>query len=1703
MGQVLTEPPGDGTGLAPIPSLRYVLLVGDVLTRLDVDRLRRLAPGVTCVNLYGSTETQRAVGYHVVDAGAGPAAQRARQVLPLGRGMGDVQILVVNTTVKNAERLAGIGEVGEIWMRSPHLARGYLGDEALTRERFRVNPFTGDERDPVYRTGDLGRYLPDGEAVFAGRADQQVKIRGFRIEPGEIQATIGRLEGVRESVVVVREERGERYLAAYVVPEPGAAPDLAGRLRPFLAARLPDYMVPAAFVELPALPLTPNGKVDRRALPAPRRQAAGLAAPRGPVEERLAGVWADLLRLDRVGAHDNFFELGGHSLLATQLVSRVRGAFAVELPLRVIFEAPTVAGLAAWIERALRTSGGPAAAAIIRAPRDRPLPLSFAQERLWFLQLLEPASPAYNMMGAVRLAGRLDAGTLAAALSEILRRHEALRTTFRPTATGAVQEIQSWAPLPQPRVDLSALPAEVRSSEARRIAGEAGTRPFDLDRGPLLRALLLRLADEDHVALWSTHHIAADGWSLSAVFVPELTRLYTAFVEGRPSPLPELPVQYADYAVWQREWLRGEALAEQLGYWRRQLAGLAPLELPADRPRPPAPSGRGGSRSWELPAGSTDALSRLARAGDATLFMALFAAFAAMLHRETGAVEVPVGMPVANRSRSEIEGLIGFFVNTLVLRGDLAGDPDLPALLARSRDTVLGALSHQDIPFERLVDELALPRNPHRPPLLRVTFQFQTASAAGGLDLPGLTLTPFEAGIEVAKFDLVLDLFEAAGSVAGALRYDSDLFDDSTIARLSGHFTTLLAAWIDEPGTRLSDLPLLTTAERHQLLVEWNPGPALPDRGRRCLHHLFEAQVDRAPEALALSALTYGELDRRANRLARHLQASGVRPGDRIALLLERSAEMIVAILAVLKTGAAYVPLDPAYPAERLAFTLEDSGASLLVTEGDRTLAAVRAIRLDAERDGIERRSGERLEMPLDPDLPAYVIYTSGSTGRPKGVVVSHTGVDRLFTATEPWFGFGAEDVWTLFHSYAFDFSVWELWGALLHGGRLVVVPYWESRSPEDFYCLLRDERVTVLNQTPSAFRQLLWAEEAVLHGDAPDLALRWVIFGGEALEPASLAPWFARHGDERPRLVNMYGITETTVHVTYRPVRAADLAKGSLIGEPIPDLAVHLLDASLQPVPIGTPGEIHVGGAGLAQGYLGRPDLTAGRFIPDPFSRRAGARLYRSGDLARRFPDGDLEYLGRIDQQVKIRGFRIELGEIEAALAAQAGVREAVVLAREGHLVAYLSGEAADPAVLRQALAERLPDYMLPAAFVFLDALPLTENGKIDRRALPAPEAAGAAIASRVPARDPLERFLAGQFRDVLGLPAEREIGIDEDFFELGGTSISSAIFTHRLQEALGEIVHIVTIFDHPTVSSLADHVRERHAEAARRLATGGEAAAVALERGVLVPIQAGSPGRRPFFLVHSVGGEVMAYFKLARLLGPDQPVYGLQSPDPPLEDVREMAALYAAALREVQPRGPYRIAGWSMGGIVAFELARQLEAQGETTEVLAVIDATAPGRWDEEPEFRSADWMALFATALEQIYEVEIPPEIELPDVDLATLDLDAALGIALDLGRKVGLLSPTLEPAELRRLFERFRANRSSLRTYRGPYSYGGEIHLFRATDGMTALAEDPTLGWGELLNGRVRIFDVPGDHRTIVKRGAATLAAHLRALLRERD
>ncbi|HVR95754.1 MAG TPA: amino acid adenylation domain-containing protein, partial [Thermoanaerobaculia bacterium] len=816
---------------------------------------------------------------------------------------------------------------------------------------------------------------------------------------------------------------------------------------------------------------------------------------------------------------------------------------------------------------------------------------------------------------------------------------------FESRAGRPVQVVAARLVPELPVVDLSGL-AE-RETRARRLAAQEARRPFDLQRGPLLRLTLIRLDEREHVLLLTMHHIVSDGWSMG-VLLREIAALYAH------RSLPDLAVQYADFAVWQRGWLQGEVLEDQLAHWQRQLGG-APhvLELPLDRARPAMQTFRGSALPVSFSPASSERVRELCRREGATPFMALLAVWSALLGRHADQQDVLVGTPIAGRNRRETEGLIGFFVNTLVLRADLSGAPGLAGLLGRVRRTALDAYTHQDLPFDRLVEELVPERDLSISPLFQVMLTLQNASRES-FELPGLALSPIAPDHAMAKFDLSLDLQEGTAGFEGSLTSNTDLFDNSTAARLLARFQTLLEAAVADPGCSLLELPLLPAAERHQLWVEWGGTGEEPAAGET-LHGRFEAQARRRPEAPAVlwdgAAVSYGELNRRANQLAYRLRQLGVGPESRVGLSVQRSPELVVGVLGILKAGGAYVPLDPNYPQERLDYMIADAGVEVVV---DKDLL------------------GQLSELPSG-DLPpladgsslAYVIYTSGSTGRPKGAQVSHGNVVRLFDATQVWFGFGERDVWTLFHSYAFDFSVWELWGALLYGGRLVVVSYEVSRSPEQFLDLLVRDQVTVLNQTPSAFTQLARVDEE-RGGVATDLRL--VIFGGEALDVAGLAPWFDRHGDDQPSLVNMYGITETTVHVTYRPLRVADTRgeRRSVIGVPIPDLSLYVLDRWQQPAPIGVPGELVVGGAGLARGYLGRPELTATRFVPDPAGGRAGARLYRSGDLGRFLPGGEVEYLGRIDHQVKIRGFRIELGEIEAALARHPEVRQAVVLVRE-----------------------------------------------------------------------------------------------------------------------------------------------------------------------------------------------------------------------------------------------------------------------------------------------------------------------------------------------------------------------------------------------------------------------------------------------------
>jgi amino acid adenylation domain-containing protein len=894
-------------------------------------------------------------------------------------------------------------------------------------------------------------------------------------------------------------------------------------------------------------------------------------------------------------------------------------------------------------------------------------PLSFAQQRLWFLSQMQPESPSYNIPGAVRLTGTLNEIALEHTLKEVIRRHEALRTTF-PSVNG--QPVQTILEEEDSKLMVVCLDGLL---EAKRFIDKEAHRPFDLTKNQLIRSTLLHLGEEDYILMLTMHHIICDGWSLGVLF-RELVVLYKAFTVGKPSLLPELPIQYADFAYWQRQWLQGEVLETQLSYWKQQLAGEVPvLELPTDRPRPPIQRSRGAVQTFMLPKVLTKALKALSQQENVTLFMTLLAAFKVLLYRYTGQNDIVVGSPIANRNRSEIEGLIGFFVNTLVMRTDLSGNPTFRKLLARVRKVTLDAYAHQDLPFEKLVEELQPERDMSRTPIFQVVFVLQNAPTET-LNFSGTTLTWLNADSGATRFDLEIHLTEVPEGLSIYVMYNTDLFDGTTIVRLFGHFQNLLEGIVINSEQRLSDLPLLIDSEQHQLLVEWNNTQA-DYPANKCIHQLFEEQVEKTPDAVAIvfedQQLTYGQLNERSNQLAHYLRSLGVGPEVLVGICVERSLEMIVGLLGILKAGGAYVPLDPAYPKKRLTFMLENTRAAVLLTQ-ERLLEqlpdyATRMVCLDRDWQMIAHESTENPVSNVSVQNVVYVIHTSGSTGKPKGVLVTHYNVIRLFSATEPWFHFNEFDVWTFFHSYAFDFSVWELWGSLLYGGRLVVVAFFVSRSPEVFYDLVCTEQVTILNQTPSAFNQFVYSQGGEQNGTEK---LRLVIFGGEALDIQSLKPWFSCHDEQHPQLVNMYGITETTVHVTYRPLMITDLdSAGSMIGTPIPDIQVYILDRHLQPVPVGVPGEMYVGGGGLSHGYLNSPAITGSRFIPNPFSNESGARLYKTGDLVRFRTNGDIEYLGRIDNQVKIRGFRIELGEIEATMVQHPAVQEAVVLARKDEL--------------------------------------------------------------------------------------------------------------------------------------------------------------------------------------------------------------------------------------------------------------------------------------------------------------------------------------------------------------------------------------------------------------------------------------------------
>ena len=1443
-------------GLAGLAGLRRLLAGGDALSRPHVERTLAALPGVALTNCYGPTENttfsccQR---LHPGDPewaaarGSRPDGEWSGRPVPIGRPIANSRALLLDP----AMGAVPIGCTGELYVGGMGLARGYLGQPERTAERFVPDPFGGGR---LYRTGDMARQRVDGTLEFLGRRDLQVKVRGFRIELGEVETALLRHPGVRAAAAVAAPAGGDHRLVAYFVAavDPGTAVTGDG-LRAFLRARLPEPLVPAAVIELAELPLTPNGKVDRRALLATAGGAAGRrrpapgpagaaadAVPAGQVEELLAALWCNVLGVEQAGGDDNFFALGGHSLLAAQLISRLRGACGVELPLRAIFERPTLRGLAGEVERAMMGGDARATAAIEPLPRDRPLPLSFAQQRLWFLYRLDPGAATYNVPSALRLLGPLELPPLAWALGEIVRRHEVLRTTVVEHGEEPATRIAPPRPFPLPRLDLDTLPPARRQAEARRLQQAESDRPFDLWRGPVVRAHVLRLGPQEHLLLLTLHHIVADGWSMP-VLRRELALHYAAGARGAAAGLPELPVQYGDYAAWQRRRLAGESLEAGLAYWRRQLAGIPELlELPADRRRPAAPTWRGAVRRGPLPAALAARLAGLARGRNLTLFLLLLSSWQLLLSRLGGELTVAVGAPISGRQRQELEGLIGFFVNTLVLRIDLDGDPDLDELLRRVREMWLQAYRHREVPFERLVEELQPERSLDRMPLIQVMFDLEhavrEAAPAPAAEVPALRIEELPSELRTAKFDLTLTVKEAGGLLEAVFEYRRELFDPATVTRLAAQWSQLLLRMVERPDLRLSALPLLTAAERHQLAVEWND-TAAPGAGEpSCVHQLVAAQAARTPAAVAVAYLgehlSHGELDERANHLAHRLRELGVGPEIAVGVCLARGLGMVTALLAALKAGGAYLPLDPDYPAARLAAMIDSARPAVLLAEAD-TLPSlggapsardVPVLCLDRDRAEVaSRRRPAGAAPPVCPEQTAYLMYTSGSTGRPKAIPISHRAAAYSVTAAAN-LRLLPEDRVLQFASISFDISVEEIFPTLARGATLVLATAEMRLAAAAFLARSAAWGVSVWSLPAAFWHQLV--PEVAARPQALPAALRLVCLGGEKPLPEQVAAWGAAAGP-RIELLNSYGPTEATVVATVFQVEADPGAAPAEVplGRPIRDVATYVLDGGLELLPVGAAGELCIGGGGLSRGYLGQPDLTAERFVPSAFAAAPGGRLYRSGDRARWRRDGQLEYLGRLDQQAKVRGFRIEPSEIEAALLAHPWVAEAAVVVRSQagqgpELTAYLvpaAGRepetlgAAEIAAVRRFLAAKLPDPMVPRTLVALARLPRTPSGKLDRRALPAPAPVGAGGEGPDAApRSRIEQTLAAIWSRLLGV---ERIGTGDNFFALGGHSLLAMQMVSQLRRELGAELPLKDLFEEPTIAGLA-----------RRLAAAGE---------------------------------------------------------------------------------------------------------------------------------------------------------------------------------------------------------------------------------------------------------------------------------------
>lgn len=1577
-----------------------------------------LESGASVHNMYGPTETtiwSTCTEIH------------EQQTPSLGSAIDRTQLYVLDAMLQPVP----VGVAGELYIAGDGLARGYHGRPSLTAERFVANPFAEGKR--MYRTGDLVIWEADGTLQYISRADHQVKIRGFRIELGEIENALEAMESVEQAVVMIREDQpDDKRIVAYVV---GSVTEFD--CKNYLADKLPDYMVPAHIIFLDTFPLTNNGKIDRKQLPKPDVTNLEKQKPTTPTEEAICALFERILTIPSVGVSDNFFQMGGHSLLATELLLELRAMFSIDLSISTIFNKPTVQELASVIEQAKRKTFKK-----ISKQSAEQVPLSHAQRSLWFIQQLEGESASYNIPLVYTFKEPIDTVKLTKSIEKVAEKHAILRTVY-PAADG----------IPYQRI-LEDAPAifieELVEDQVQPVVEKCIRYAFHLEREPGFRVTLIN----EHILVVVFHHISADGWSL-ATFTEDLQQAY----EGEE--IAPLSVQYHDYALWQQA--SGTYSPADLSYWTKKLENMPDeIELVRDSKRQFHTKPVSDTLTFTIEAELHDKLQELAKNEQATLYMVLQSAFLALMTKLGAGEDLVLGSPMAGRNQEELLSNVGMFINTVTMRTDTSGDPHFKELLQRVKRTSIEAMEHQYVPFDHIVEAVKPTRVSSRHPLFQIMFALQNTPQ------PTLMLEGEKADIRLhtvgqPKFDLNIEMSEKfAGShpqgIEVLVEYRTDLYQADTVSSLMERYIMVLEQVFSNPA--LSALSIMTEEEREKVLVSWNPHGHVSKQ--QTIPAQFEYIASKFPKRIAVSdekeELSYADLNKKANQLARILLEKGLRTDAFVALLMPRTVDMVVSILAVLKTGAAYVPIDPIYPQDRINYILQDANPHCLITTQELTphIEGIEMIIVDEHSCSSYPSENIKLEecsAPLLPMSPAYIIYTSGSTGRPKGVVIPHQNVIRLLDATDKWFHFNEEDRWSLFHSYAFDFSVWEIWGALLYGGELIVIPYDISRSPLDFLGWLADKQITVVNQTPSAFYQLMQADKE-LPALSQKLSLRYVVFGGEALDLTRLQEWYERHPADSPTLINMYGITETTVHVSYLALdeKLSHSQANSLIGAAIPDLNIYVLDECLEPVPPGVIGEMYVGGEGLAQGYINKAALTAERFIANPYGA-PGSRMYRTGDLARWTKDGELDYIGRIDHQVKVRGFRIELGEIEQVLLKHPEVAQAAVLAREDRpgdvrLAAYYVTEQ-DTKVTEQLLKEfaslSLPSYMVPSSYTLLEQMPLTANGKLDKKQLPAPSIM---LQEFVLPTTPQEALLCELFCEVLNLP---QVGTEDSFFELGGHSLLAVQLISRIREAFGKELVIGHLFEAPTVSGLA-HILQKGA------------ASQALN--VVLPLRSGN---KQLFCIHPAGGLSWCYAGLLKSLPADYALYGIQAQGIANEEelphsLADMAMHYIQAIKEIQPTGPYQLLGWSLGGNVVQEMAVQLERLGEEVSLLCILDAypftfTPPGELTEEQE-------ALVALLALAGYE----PTIE----DVITQEY------VIDALKAEGSAIATLDEKTMLRLKEVYKNSIRLLKQHKANV-YQGDVLFYKSTVVPDWIPDVDVESWKPYITGELKQINIACRHK----------------------